>query len=80
MTAEQIWDAIARFTGVDRPVVLTVDEISTVVNVSRPTIYKMVELGPDAGGIRALRFLGTIRIPVAEVFRLLGVEFEGRSA
>jgi excisionase family DNA binding protein len=56
----------------DFPLVLTVDEAAAALRVSRWRIYESVK----AGELRACRLGRTVRIPRAEIGRLLGTNLE----
>lgn len=71
MTPEQIWDAIERSTGRARPMVVSIAEFAEILDVSRITAYRMANCGPGAGGISTIQLLGTKRVPVSEIFRLV---------
>ncbi len=51
----------------DRPLVLTVPEVAAALRISRNSAYEAIRRGE----IRALRFGRTLRVPAAEVERLL---------
>ena len=42
-----------------------------ILDVSRPTIYKLIE----SGDLRANRFAGVVRIPLVDIYALLGLDF-----
>ena len=50
----------------DHPAALTVSQFARLLNVSRGSIYKMIDLGQ----IRCIHVLSAIRIPIDEVVRL----------
>ncbi len=70
-----IWHAIERVSDGTRPLVLTVAQVATILNVSGLTVRRMIA----KGDLAAQRFLGAVRIPAAEVFRVLGAEPSGEA-
>lgn len=68
----EIWESIERVTTRTRPMVLSVSDFARLMSVSRVSVYRMV----NEGDVRSIQLLGTKRIPVSEVFRLLGGETE----
>lgn len=50
----------------DHPAALTVTQLAQLLDVSRGSIYKLIELGQ----IRCIHVLSAIRIPIDEVLRL----------
>ena len=50
----------------DHPAALTVTQFARLLNVSRGSLYKMIDLGQ----IRCIHVLSAIRIPIDEVLRV----------
>lgn len=73
LSAELVWEAVERFTGRQRPAVVTVPEFSHVLGISRVTGYRMAALAPENGGVQTVSLLGAKRIPTSEIFRLVGL-------
>lgn len=74
MRSAEVWATVELRTGRIRPMVVTIPEFASILDISRITAYRMATLPPDEGGVQVVQLLGTKRIPVAEIFRLLHVE------
>lgn len=59
---------------------LTPAEAAEELGVSRQFVYKLATLGPERGGIAAVRLGGLIRIPRAEVERLVDAGTQHQAA
>lgn len=64
---------IQTVTGRMHPVVVSVGEFCSILDISKVTGYRMAAVGPEHGGCKTVRLLGTIRVPTSEIFRFLGV-------
>jgi excisionase family DNA binding protein len=71
MSTDHIWEELELVTEQKRSTIITitVDQFAQVMGISRPTVYRAIEIGE----IRGIKILGTRRIPVSEVFKLLGL-------
>lgn len=73
LKTQLLWEAIERCTGRHRPMVVTVPEFASVLEISRVTAYRMAALDPDHGGVQTISLLTAKRIPTSEIFRLVGL-------
>ena len=54
------------------PLAVSITQAAQLLNTSRPLVYKLIE----SGELRCTRLGRSVRIPVAQIHALLGIEAE----